>query len=175
MTRPRGLSLLEVLITMVLVAVAMAMVATLVRNFSRVNNHLAGKERTLQGFLMLQAVASEVEGAARLTAPTMASPGPVTDLTFEVYASTPDRLTVGTNVASWSPDYVIAVRYFQEDDRLMRQLTFPDGASQTSQVATGLSGFSATYLNSRTVEVRASFQEAVKLETVSAQAFRWGD
>jgi Prokaryotic N-terminal methylation motif len=170
-----GLTLLEVLVTMALLAMAFAMVATLVRNFSSVSAHLDGKEGTQQGSLLLLGVAAELEEAFEITSPASGTVAPVTEIQLKKYASTPQRLATATTPDTWSPGYVISVRYYQSGEDLLRETTFPDNEKRVSRMSRRLSGFSATRINDQVIEVRATFRESKKLETVAASAFRWRD
>ncbi len=171
----RGVSLLEVLVTMLLLAVAFAMTATLIRNFSQASAQLDGKEGTQQGSLVLLAVAAELEEAFEIGSPAAGTTAPVTEISLKKYASTPDRLELATTSSTWAPKYAIDVGYGQEGEDLVRTATYSDGSNETAVLARRLSGFSAKRLNSRTVEVRVTFREAKKLETTAVFAHRWGD
>lgn len=175
MRRRRGLTLLEALITLVLLSMAFAMVATLVRNFSSVSTHLNGKEGTQQGSLLMLGVAAELEEAFEVTSPAPGTVAPVTEIQLRKYAPIPQRLLTATTPNTWSPGYVLAVRYFQAGEDLVRETTYPNREVRGSRLSRSLSGFSATRVNDQVIEVRVTFQESKKLKTVAASAFRWRD
>ncbi len=171
---PKGLTLIEILVTMALVSLAFAMTATLVRNFSQVSSHLDGKESKQQGALLLLGVCAELEEAFEISSPLNVG-DTVTELRLKKYASTPARLASSTLSPTWTPDYVLSIRYFQDGEVLIRESTLPDTSVGRSIVAQRLSGFSATRVSRRAIEVRAGFMESKKLETVSTFAYRWVD
>jgi hypothetical protein len=172
----RGLTLLEVLVTMLLLAMALGMVATLVRNFSSVSAHLEGKEGTQQGTLLLLSVAAELEEAFEITQPLAGTTTTVTEIRLRKYASAPARLTTGTTPNTWNP-YILSVRYFLDGEDLVREVTFPPPGNEVrlSRISKRINGFSATRVNDQEIEVRATFRESKKLETVAASAYRWRD
>jgi prepilin-type N-terminal cleavage/methylation domain-containing protein len=171
----RGLTLLEVLVTMLLLAMAFAMTATLVRNFSQVSAQLDGKEGTQQGSLVLLGVTAELEEAFEITTPAVGTTTPVTEVSLKKYATTPKRLELATTSDTWGPTYVVGVKYRQDGEDLIREASYSDGSSDTTTLARRLAGFSAQRLDDRTIEVRVTFREAKKLETTAAFAHRWGE
>ena len=169
----RALTLLEVLVTMMLLLMALAMVATMVRNFSQVSSHLDGKAGTQQGSLVLLGIAAELEEAFRIDFPAAGTTTPEDEIRLRKYASTSKRLQLATFPSTWTPGYVLRVRYYLSGEQLLREVTFPDTTKRVSRVADRLDGFSCTRLNDRVIEVRATFRESKKLETLAAFAYRW--
>lgn len=94
--RIRALTLLEVLVTMVLLLMALAMVATMVRNFSEVSSHLDGKAGTQQGSLVLLGIAAELEEAFQIDSPAAGTTTPEDEILLRKYASTSKRLQLAT-------------------------------------------------------------------------------
>ena len=160
---------------MVLISLAFAMTASLARNFSEVSGHLSGKQNSQQGQLIVLGVAGELDEAFEISVPPVGSSSAVTEVRMKKYASTPARLTSSTNSSSWSPGYVLSIRYYQDSENLLREVTYPDASVRTSVISEGIQGFSATRLNQRSLEVRASFIESKKLKTVAAFSYGWGE
>ncbi len=171
----RGLSLMEVLVTLLLFALVMGMIASLVQNFARVSDQLDEKSASQRASLALFDLASEVEEATEVLVPAPGTVGPQSEIVLRKYASTVARLDNSTTADTWTPNYVLSVRYHLDQRNLMRQVTLPDGTVQNTLLAQEVDGFSATRVHERSIEARASFQERNKLETVATCAYRWGE
>lgn len=171
--RPRALTLLEVLVTMALLLVALAMIATMVRNFTAVTAHLDGKEGTQQGGMMLLSIAAELEEATTIGLPAIGTTIPESEIALTKFASTSRRLQTATTPSTWSPRFVLSVRYYQAGENLIREVIYPGGSKSSAIVSNRLNGFSANRLNDRVIEVRATFRESKRLETLTARAYRW--
>ena len=106
--RPRGLSLMELLLTMFLFSAVLAMVANLARNYSEADRVLQGKTRGQLTQLMLMGLATEV-GGSQVIRPQHGD-GLVGEVELRRYAASGQRLASGTGRAGWTPDQVLTLR-----------------------------------------------------------------
>lgn len=173
----RGVTLVEVLLTGLLFGVTLAVVGSLLLQYSRSMRHTDRKDMALEGALTLQAIASEAEEAVDVSSP---SPGNASAaLTFtRIDPSYPDRLPtqrfpVPSPVpAAWEPQdpaYLVTVTYQLNGKDLERLVTLPGPAQSRQVVAANLNGFTVSR-TLRQLSLRGQFQEAQQVRDVTLLA-----
>lgn len=170
----RGVTILEILITLFLFSIVLAMVATLARNYRDVEVHMSSKSKTQSSNLMLLSAVTDIGGAVNIVSPAPLT-GPQSEVIVERY-TTASRRFVGTETrGNWDTDERLRIRYFQAQDKLYREVTFPDASVERVVVGEGVSGFSALRANDRAIELRASYQESKLVKTTAVTAYTWSE
>lgn len=170
----RGVTILEILITLFLFSVVLAMVANLARNYRDVEVHMASKSKTQASNLMLMSALTDIGGAMNVVSPAPLT-GPQSEVIVERY-TTASRRFVGTETrTNWDVDERLRVRYHLAQGKLFREVTFPDGSIEQAAIGEGLSGFSALRVNERAVELRASYQESKLVKSTAVTAYTWSE
>jgi len=178
----RGVSLIEVLITLGVLALSLAMVAAAVQQYARLMAKNDERSLTVAHQQQVSQVADELSCAVELVAPATAVS--TDEVTFRrLNASIANRLPPLTPTPAPSPAWdprqpahVITVRYFFEPttSRLLRTATFPaPTGSVTTVVATGLSGFDFTRSADNELSVALSFMEGDTLKSLSTRVNWW--
>lgn len=178
----RGVSLIEVLITLGVLALALGMVAAAVQQYSRLLIKNDQRSLTVVHQQQVSQVADELSQAVQFLLP--ATSVSVDEVTFErLNGSILNRLPPLTPTPlpspAWEPvqpAHVIRVRYFFEPttSRLLRTATFPaPTGSVTTVVATGLSGFTFTRSAQNELTVALSFMEGETLKSISTRVTWW--
>lgn len=176
--RPRGMSLAEALVTLLLVSIVFGIVATLAREYASLLKVSSARERALAACNeALDKVAGEVEGAVAVLTPDPEQTGDyVEELVFRrVDPSADGRLPATplppTSSVVWKPydeRYLLEVRYSHSGGTLVREATNL-GTEQTwrQTVTGGLTGFSARGLGDGGLELRASYADGSSFRSLS--------
>ncbi len=179
--RTRGTSLLEVLITLSVLALALGLVAAVVGQYSRILTRNDQKSLTVVHLQLVNQLADELSGATQLVFPT-------TSGTYDEYRFT--RLNAGlTNrlpapaptpapLPAWDPvqpAHLLNVHYSYDalTQELRRTISFPTGPAQTWVVATGLSGFSMVRTADNQLSLKVSFLEGQRLMSLGTHVSWW--
>jgi type II secretory pathway pseudopilin PulG len=155
--RPPGLSLLEALITLLLIGIVVLLSSGLLNGMSRMNRRSQEGESSVMGLAALEAMRREVLEAVTITTPSSA--------TFEgelifnkINPNATGRLP--NSPATWTPHagpYTLTVKYSQEGDQVVRLATDSGGASSKAVVARDVEAFSAGRPRAEVVDLRLSF------------------
>lgn len=169
--KPRGFTLLETLLTAMLLSIVLGVFASLVYGYSRVMRHVSGKDRTLEGLHSgLVTALSEVGSATQVLAPLSATPEAMLDLT-RIDRGNLNRFPT-TTPGSWDPldpTFQSRVRYYLLEDRLIREVTPSGGTSQLFPVALKVVDFRVSQATPGLVDLQASFQEEKLVRTLTVR------
>ncbi|MGE0489589.1 MAG: type II secretion system protein [Vulcanimicrobiota bacterium] len=176
--RPRGFSLLEAMVTMLLVGIVFAIAATVITSYSRAVNQLGLKDAQLQSIMVgMDRMRSEVEGAFSVSSPPAV--GSASSLTFQLID--PANTSRFTGTTPWDPfdvlgvaplnDYAVTVSYSVVSGGLTRRLTYPDGTSSTALVADQVQGLACQYLTTGNLELVLSFEAAGGIRQLRSQVY----
>lgn len=175
------MSLLEVLITLGVLALALGMVAAAVRQYTRLLARNDARSLTVVHQQQVSQVADELSQAVELMAPAVA--GSFDEVTFRrVNPNVTNRFPLATAppTPSWDPAqpaHLVTVRYHYEPttQRLQRTVTFPPGlgSQQTWVVGTSLSGFTVIRDADRGLTVGLSFLEGDVLKSLATRVNWW--
>lgn len=154
-----GFTLLETLLTMLLLSMVLTVFASLVAGYTRVMRFVNSKDRALAGLHTgLSCAAHELTSAVAVASPNTAAPVGTLDFT-RVDPVNPNRLPQAAPVA-WDPldaAFLIRVRYLLVGDTLMREQTPRTGTPQLQTVASGMTSFSVSLTRPDVVEIKATF------------------
>lgn len=175
----RGTSLIEVLITLALLALALGMVAASVQQYTRILRKNDERSLTVAHLQQVSQIADELSQAVELVVPSVAGSGD--EIRFKrLNPAVTDRLPALTPTPPWDPrqaDHLLEVQYLYDapTSRLLRTVTFPPtrGSPQTWVVATGLSAFSVTRGADGELTLGLSFMEGGTLKTLSSRVNWW--
>ncbi len=159
----RGLSLLETVIVLSIVAVMLGVVAGVSSEYARVVRFSSKRDRTLTGTQAgLERVRGELAGAIAVH---LYGTTPTYELAFtRIDPTLTGRLpaTPSPTPTAWDPRdpaYVQEVWYYVEREALVRKIYSPDTSVRSETVAEGVAGFSAGWTDTGAVRVSLSFQE----------------
>lgn len=176
--RPRGFSLLEAMVTMLLVGIVFAIAATVITSYSRAVNQLGLKDAQLQSIMVgMDRMRSEVEGAFAVSSPP--STGSASSLTFALIDAA--NTTRFTGTTPWDPfdvlgvapanDYAVTVSYSVAAGGLTRRLTYPNGTTTDALVAEQVQGLACQYLPTGNLELVLSFQGAGGIRQLRGEVY----
>lgn len=179
----RGLTLLEALISLGLLALAVVMIGGAAEHYTR----LFGRhDQQAQAAVRRQAVtrvAEELTEATEIYAPAagentseveFSKIDPAASRLPSPPAGPPPPLPAGSPLFNpTAADHTLRIRIYLDDHQLIRQVTFPGGASRFSVLAHELYGFTAERLSRDEVSLRASFMEHDELRHAAARTCWW--
>jgi hypothetical protein len=170
----RGITLLEFLLTSMLLSIVLGVFASLVQGYGKVMRHVSGKDRTLEGIHSgLEAILAEVGSATQVLAPLSATAEPALDLT-RIDRGNPARFPTAVPV-TWEPldpSFQLRVRYYQLGERLVREVTPSGGTTQMFPLADSLTDFRVSLPSPGLIEVSASFRQEKLIKSVTVRALR---
>lgn len=159
MTRnPRGITLIEVLLTCLLFSVALGLLAGFVGRVSDVMRFSSGKDRTVQAArLALDRMQDELSGALQLLEPasTPSDKLQLVRLNPRVTGRLPNPLP-STLPASWDPvdpAFLIQVTYALVDDQLQRTVLHNDGSTRAEVLLDQVQGLQTERLTPASVRL----------------------
>jgi hypothetical protein len=173
----RGLTLVESLMTILLVGIVLGIVAGICNEYANIIRFSARKDRIIIGARTgVDKLKIELEEATEVLTPTP-SPAPYTPdspvIKFKkINPSAVQRLgppAPGT-WDPWAPSYLVNVEYYVSRESLVRKVTFPDSSCATQTVAEGVSGLSAKNLGGSTYRFTVSFMDEQYLKTLTTVA-----
>jgi type II secretory pathway pseudopilin PulG len=155
--RPRqraGFSIIEALVTALLVGMALAMVGLIARDFNRVMARSHTNDTALEALLALRKTASELAQATGVVGPALNGTSAV--LTFRrIDPNFPGRIPAtllpdpSPLPAAWEPRdpaYLVHVRYsLNGSQQLVRRVTFAGGIFEQQVCAEGVLNFQASH------------------------------
>ncbi len=154
-----GFTLLETLLTMLLLSMVLTVFASLVSGYTRVMRFVNSKDRALSGLHSgLSLAAHELTSAVQVTSPNTVTPVGTLDFS-RIDPVDPNRFPA-TAPLSWDPldpTFQIRVRYLMVGETLMREETPRTGSPQMQAVANGLKSFSVALISPGVVELKATF------------------
>lgn len=168
----RGVSLVELLITLGLLALVAGVVAGLAREYARLLGSRTQDHSLFQAHAALDAIARELAGAIRVASPARGGPA-VDSLDFERLSADPGRFLPATPWQPWPASATLRVRYELEDETLWHILTRPGQGPQRRACGYGLQGLAARWPNGGPLEVTLSVQRGERLRTLTARVNRW--
>jgi len=170
----RGMTLLESLLTAMLLSIVLAVFASLVQGYSRVMRHVSGKDRTLEGFHSgLVTALADVGASTQVLAPLGPTAEPVLDLT-RIDRGDPNRFPAAMP-ASWDPldpAFQMRVRYYMLGERLIREVTPSGGTTLMHPVAEKVTDFRVSIPSPGLVELTCSFQQDKLTKTFTVRGLR---
>jgi hypothetical protein len=172
-----GLTLAEVLLIMTLILITTGLMAGVVREYSTILRFGAGKTRTLEAVQTgLIRAAGELAQAARVSTPAPTSSAPSTRLVFDRLSPDPAiralRLPDPSTTlppANWdpvAPGNLITVEYELSSEIWQRTV-----GSESQDIATGISGFSATNSAGASMLISVSVNEDRQVRTLSTVVY----
>jgi prepilin-type N-terminal cleavage/methylation domain-containing protein len=174
MKRRRGMSLLEILLTTLLLGIVLSVFASLVHGYNRVMKHVSGKDRALEGLHSGLSVASaEIGSATQVLSPTGATAVGVLDFTRIDPGNTGRFPSVAP--ASWDPlagAQQMRVRYYRLNTSLIREVTPSGGTPLLQPVAENVTDFRTSMPASGLIEIQATFQQEKLSKTFLVRGLR---
>lgn len=160
--RKRGTTLIEVMISISIVAVLMIVIADLVTRYSLVVSHQEKKDRALANVKMaLDTVTNEIEEALGVYSPDTDGEQD-TGITF--YRYNPEQADSRIDKREG-----IYVRYYLDGGTLFREITSFTG-TMACPIAHDVSGFSVRRESMRLFTVSVSLQEANRVYSIDSKA-----
>lgn len=144
----RGVTLTEILVTLALLSLALAILATLMRSASRLILHSERKDAEVRSALAVcQQVRQDLESAISVSAPAVgATSSTVTLVRMNPFESNL-QYPLLPSTSAWSPhpaNLQWTVSFSLTGDRVMRSVTPGSGTAWTSEVASGILLFECT-------------------------------
>lgn len=178
MSSRRGISLIELMVSMAVMLVVLGVAAGLMREYSSAVRFSSAKAASLAAQVALQRMVAETREALVMLAPASSASG--SELRFEkidpsagewIPPVVPDPVPV-----SWDPQpagLVMEVRYFVDGrGTLVREVTPPAGPLQAWDLAPEISGLAVNHATSGLVELELSVQEPGRLRVFAAKVAR---
>ncbi len=157
-----GTTLVEVIISIFLVALILTMVAELVTRYSLIIRHQEKKDRTIVNMKMaLNTVTTEMEEALLIYVPDSAGSPPETEIKLWRYNPVQSLYKLDSRGG-------ITVRYYLENRTLYREVD--TGTKTAYPVAHEVYGFSVTRHNSRLYTVKVSLEESSRILLIEGKA-----
>lgn len=171
----RAFTVMEALVTALLVGLALSIVGLITRDFQRVMSRSQRRDTALEGFLALQRVAGEAAQATGNLSPAKAATSAL--LSFDrIDASYPNRFPAillpepDPTPAAWEPldsAYLVTVRYSVNSDRqLLRRVDFPAGGFEQQVCAEEVLGFEASHPHAGYLALRLTVQLGPQTQTL---------
>lgn len=159
----RGASLVEVTISIFIVAILMTVIADLVTRYSMILRYQEKKDRALANMKMaLDTIASEIEEALGVYDPDV--DGVIaTSITFYRYNPEQTGKKFDNNRTG------VYIKYFLDNKTLYREILAFEGRF-TCPIAHEVSGFSVKRENQRLYTISVSIEEAKRVYSVDAKA-----
>lgn len=176
-SRLSGITLLESLVALGLLALVIGLLADMASKYSHIISFSREKDATASAVAMLERAAREVEQGFLLLSPGGASPSGVLEFSL-IDSDEPSRGKVDPGALPlWEPrreEDLLAVEYRLVDQDLVRSVRKGSGAALSSVVVPDAGGFSCRLEeDDRLVVLEMSIVEERKVETVVARAYRW--
>ena len=162
----RGFSLIELLLTGLLVFLALGMIAMTASEYARISRYSSGQDDQFEvAARALSQITCELREAVRGVSPT--SPAAASVISFEKVDLRANRFVPG----SFHPQQPrLTVTYRLNGDQLTRQVS--DGVSTTTDtVAEGIAGLDARLVGPRRLRIQIDVQN----QTVGRDLYLWAD
>ncbi|MEW6279390.1 MAG: prepilin-type N-terminal cleavage/methylation domain-containing protein [Candidatus Eremiobacterota bacterium] len=178
----RGFSLVECLVTLLLVLVILGATGALLREYAGMTKTSSGSERILAVQTALFLIDRELHQAVTLNQPVAASPSALLELTkvnpaVNAFPARPgDRLPYplvppGPGFDPLDPADMLTVRYQDIGGSLLRQVIDPSGGVRTQVAVQGIDGFSAKLVGPQLVEVEVSLNLIARVQEYRTRSF----
>jgi hypothetical protein len=163
---------MEVLVTVGLLSLVLALTASLVTSAARVGRRHAEGEKQVDGLWALERVRQEVFQAVSFSSP--AGPAAAPSLVFR--RLDPNVVRLPETPIAFNPHdsgHQMTVDIRLRGDQLIRRQVRGAAYSQESVMAQGLNAFTASRQPNNVLELRASFLAGEKLTTYTLRAVRY--
>ncbi len=158
-----GATLVELLVSIFIVAILMTVFADIITQYSVVIRHQDKKDRSLANIRMaLDTVTSEIEEALVIYSPD-SDGGELTEVSFWRY--NPENIDRKITERGG-----ITVHYYLESGTLFREVNTDDGTRTAYPVAHEVTGFSVRREHSRLFTVSVSLEESQRIYSVDGKA-----
>lgn len=169
----RGLSLIEVLVTLTVLSLAIGMIATLANQYMRLTTAGQERARTPRQVEVLQGLLRECQEARQILSPN--TPG---QLREELIFSKPEPAAPAPPMppgAAVPPSRMLQVRYYYQDGSLWRQVRTADPAEPPVAliVAADITGFTVTCRSRCELELSVSYLEGVEPKVLRSRLYLW--
>lgn len=171
----KGLSLMEVLVTLLLLSLAMGLIGGFAGEVSSVLRATAGKDRTLEAArLAADRIGDDLAGAIQVVSPT--SETSFSLVFHKVDTSKPERLPLPLPDPlpdSWdpyAPNFLQQVSYTVNKGYLIRSVLFDDGDQLDEALIPNLNSLTAEKLSDKNYLITLSNWEGRKVGTVVTRA-----
>ena len=172
--RRSGFSLVEMMIAMLLVLGLLGLVATLMREYSRVSRHTSARENTMDGAqTALSALAQELSGAQTVLSPLSGTSGAVSFWRANPLAK---RFpTADEYPYVWTPKFSLMYVFYGVGNRQLVRYSYAydTAALQSHVMASDVEGFQATALSASQYELSLTFKETLRLRTFRTRVRIW--
>ena len=173
--RSLGLTLVEVLFSLGLLGLTIALLGRLAISYQGIIAFSDGTSMTTAATQALEAIAREISGASEVLSPEVGADA-TSILTVDILDHRSKQRFEPDN---WTPRRAldtVRLSYSLEGESLVRTALFPRTGSRLQKpVARGLAGFAVSRPNDRRIELSASIQESRLVRVVRVTAYRWSD
>lgn len=179
-SRRRGFTLVESMITMLLVCLLLGVIGSLAKGYADFSRFSSLQDRSVAARGALSRIAQELRDAITVASPTGAA---TSLLRFDKVnpaisghpaRSTdrlPDPLVLPGSYDPVDPAHLVTVSYSLTGTTLERRVTDGSGTSDTQPLVEDVNGFSAALLGNGNVQLKLSVLEATRVEEFTTHAF----
>ncbi len=184
--KPRGVSLMEALVAILLLGIVVGLIASLAGEYGNIITYNRGNQKTAEAQRALQRIVDEVSRAVEITTPEDSNL--VDKVEFQVVNTHGEaRWKTGqewdddgeeptADYGLWAPARALdrlRIVYSLDQGRLLRSVTKANQAPSTTVVAEGILGFNVSMPQPELIKLEVSVQEAKRVVTFTGAAYRW--
>lgn len=178
--RRGGFTLVEAMITLVLVCLLMGVIGSLVKGYSDFSRFSEMQDRSIAARSALIRVQQELRDALTVASPTGSATSVLRfDKVDPAISGTParstdrlpDPLVLPGSYDPLDPSHLITVTYTLSGSTLERRVVDSGGAADTQPLIENVNGFSAARLGNGNIELKISVLEGTRVEEFTTRAF----
>ena len=174
--RPSAFSLVEMMIAMLLVLALLGLVATLMREYTRVSRHTSARENTMDGVqTALSAMAQELSGAQQVLIPTSGTSAAVSFLRVNPLTERFPPADEDSGIWSALPASSLMYVFYGVSNRQLARYSYSydTWVTQSHVMATDIEGFQTAALSPTQYELALTFKETLRLKTFRTRVRIW--
>ncbi len=178
--RKRGFTLVESMITLLLVCLLMGVIGSLVKGYSDFSRFSGTRDRSIAARAALNRIAQELRDALTVASPTGSATSTLRfDKVDPAISGTParstdrlpDPLVLPGTYDPLAPNWLVTITYRLNGTTLERNVLDSGGAADTQPLVENVNGFSAAKLANGNIELRLSVLEDTRVEECVTHAF----